>query len=108
MAIRQVERVMHQLKEDVEFYYIDVKKDRPVSQKVAEITGVQHESPQILILKEGEVFWHASHHAIREDKLKVLLGERFPGGSREPPAGTLAEYLTPGNHRRNLAPGRGQ
>src|SRR5690625_7152249 len=75
MAIRQVERVMHQIKEDVEFYYIDVKKDRPVSQEVAEITGIQHESPQILILKEGEVFWHASHHAISEDKLKGVFRE---------------------------------
>lgn len=86
MAIRQVERVMHQLKEDVEFYYIDVKKDRPVSQKVAEITGIQHESPQILILKEGEVFWHASHHAIREDKLKDVFRELVPGNSPEPTA----------------------
>lgn len=86
MAMRQVERVMGRLKEEVEFYYIDVKKDRPVSQKVAEITGVQHESPQILILNEGEVFWHASHHSIREDTLNDVFGELVPGSSPEPTA----------------------
>ena len=82
-AIREVNRVLDKLHEDVDFYYIDVKKDRPLSQKVAALTGVQHESPQILITHTGEVFWHTSHHAIKEKKLMEVFGELLNGNPAE-------------------------
>lgn len=82
-AIRQVNQVLEPLQEDVDFYYVDVKKDRPLSQKIAAKTGVQHESPQILIINDGEVFWHTSHHAIKEEKLVEVFGELLNGDPSE-------------------------
>lgn len=74
-AIKEVERILDPLQAEVDFHYIDVKKDRPLSQKVAAITGVQHESPQILIINDGEVFWHTSHGRIKEKKLLEVFEE---------------------------------
>jgi bacillithiol system protein YtxJ len=43
---------------------VNVIDDRAVSTEIARITSVRHESPQVLILKEGRVVWHASHHGV--------------------------------------------
>ena len=43
---------------------VDVLSARPASQHLAEITGIRHESPQVLVLKNGAVVWNASHRRI--------------------------------------------
>ena len=48
---------------------VEIQKARPVSDAIAERTGVRHESPQALLLRGGEVAWHASHWSIRADAL---------------------------------------
>lgn len=53
----------------LELALIEVQNARPVSNAVAERTGVRHESPQALLLRNGEVRWHASHFRIRKDAL---------------------------------------
>ena len=40
---------------------MDVRAERPLSQLIAARTGVRHESPQIIILRNGAVVWSASH-----------------------------------------------
>lgn len=40
---------------------IDVLAARPVSRLAAERTGVRHESPQALVLRDGKVVRHSSH-----------------------------------------------
>ncbi len=49
--------------------WIDVIGQRPLSLGVAERTGVIHESPQALVIRNGEVTWHASHGAITKASL---------------------------------------
>jgi len=49
--------------------WIDVIGQRPLSQLLAERTGVAHESPQALLLEEGRVRWHASHGSITAESL---------------------------------------
>lgn len=44
---------------------IEIQNARPVSNAVAERTGVRHESPQALVLRQGQVVWHRSHGALR-------------------------------------------
>lgn len=44
--------------------YLDLLNYRPVSGKIEELTGVQHESPQLIVVKDGEVKYHNSHNAI--------------------------------------------
>ena len=46
-----------------------VREDRPVSNEVADRFGIQHESPQIFLLEDGQVKWHTSHWKITKDAI---------------------------------------
>ena len=48
----------------VTFYYLDLIKYRPISGRVAEEFKVHHESPQVLIVKNGECVYDESHNGI--------------------------------------------
>ena len=41
-----------------------VQRARELSRRVAELTGIQHESPQTIILRNGQAVWSASHFDI--------------------------------------------
>ena len=43
---------------------IDVSSQQPLSREVARRTGIRHESPQAILLRDGQPVWHASHHRI--------------------------------------------
>lgn len=51
-------------------YFLDLLANREISNKVAERFEVRHESPQLLILKEGIVVEHVSHHSIEVDIIR--------------------------------------
>lgn len=51
-------------------YLIDVIESRAVSQYLAEKISVTHESPQVIILKNGKPIWHASHSQITQATLE--------------------------------------
>lgn len=59
---------------DVPTGWISVTDERPLSNEVAERTGVLHESPQAFVLRSGEVQWHASHGGITRAVLTEALG----------------------------------
>lgn len=52
--------------EAADMHFLDLHRYRQVSHAVAERTGVPHQSPQLLILKNGKVVAAASHGAILE------------------------------------------
>ncbi|HKI00554.1 MAG TPA: bacillithiol system redox-active protein YtxJ [Thermoanaerobaculia bacterium] len=53
-----------------EFAVIEIQYARPVSTALAERTGVRHQSPQAILLREARVAWHASHYDIDATALK--------------------------------------
>jgi len=53
--------------------WIDVVADRPLSLHAAERTGVTHQSPQALLIRDGSVVWDASHGSITEASLEQAL-----------------------------------
>lgn len=55
-------REMSQLAEAVSL--IDVNSADDVSREIETRTGVRHESPQVLILRNGDAVWSASHYNI--------------------------------------------
>ena len=59
--------------DEVGFALIEIQNARPVSDAVAQRTGVKHESPQVLLLDDGQVRWHTSHFQIRKDALDEAL-----------------------------------
>jgi bacillithiol system protein YtxJ len=48
----------------IKFYYLDLIAYRNISNKIAEDFQVHHESPQILMLKNGECVYDESHNGI--------------------------------------------
>ncbi|MWV45165.1 bacillithiol system redox-active protein YtxJ [Paenibacillus sp. HJL G12] len=59
--------------EAVEYGLIHVVEDRPVSLETADILGIQHESPQVILVKNQAPVWHTSHSHITADALKQHL-----------------------------------
>lgn len=45
-------------------YFLDLIAHRNVSNLIAQISGVQHESPQMIVFKEGKAIFNASHTSI--------------------------------------------
>lgn len=59
-------------REDVNFFYLDLLSYRDISTKIAHEFQVLHQSPQLLVIKDGEAIHHASHSAIDASVLKEL------------------------------------
>lgn len=54
---------------EVPVYTVVVQQARDVSEAVATKTGVRHESPQILMMREGQCIWSTSHRNITMEAL---------------------------------------
>jgi len=40
---------------------IEVQTARELSREVANVTGIEHETPQVIVLRDGKAVWNASH-----------------------------------------------
>jgi len=56
---------------DADINLIVVQQARDVSSAIAERTGVKHESPQAIVLKNGEVVYHASHYDVTAQEVEA-------------------------------------
>lgn len=57
----------------VDFHYLDLLKFRPISAAIADLFQVHHESPQVLLIKNGECIYDESHYGIMMDELISFL-----------------------------------
>ena len=55
--------------EDIDFYYLDLLTYRSISNQIAERFHVHHESPQVLVIKDGKCVYDESHLAISVDEI---------------------------------------
>ncbi|WP_207436172.1 bacillithiol system redox-active protein YtxJ [Sabulibacter ruber] len=53
-------------------YYLDLLNYRPVSNEIAQSFDVRHESPQLLLIKDGQCHYHGSHLGINLQEVKKL------------------------------------
>lgn len=67
-ANAEMERVEHPM------VVVDVSTQRSLSRLVADRTQVRHESPQVFVVKDGRVTWHASHGRITRRAVTAALG----------------------------------
>lgn len=58
---------------NVDLYYLDLLNYREVSNEVGYKFQVMHESPQLMVIKNGVVVAHASHGAINEIVLNTFV-----------------------------------
>ena len=56
------------------FYYLDLIRYRSVSNKIAEDFHVHHESPQLLLIKNGECTYEESHNGINMADIATQAG----------------------------------
>jgi len=61
---------------------VDVARDHDVKRAVADRTGVRHESPQVIVLRDGRLVWTASHNAITATAVQRAC--TADGGVRSP------------------------
>lgn len=57
--------------QEVETYFLDLIQYREVSNYIAGVFSVTHESPQALLIKDGSSIYDASHLNIRAEDLRA-------------------------------------
>ncbi|SDB43150.1 bacillithiol system protein YtxJ [Flavobacteriaceae bacterium MAR_2010_188] len=60
-------------KEEADLYYLDLLNKRDISAEISKMFDVRHESPQLIVVKNGEVVAHDSHGGINDIKLEELV-----------------------------------
>ncbi len=63
MALRQFEADWN-LEGKITPYFLDLLEYRPISNAIAERLGVVHQSPQVIVIKDGQAVYDASHEGI--------------------------------------------
>jgi bacillithiol system protein YtxJ len=74
-SLRSVESVLSDLPSQLTVHFIDVKTNRELSNLVAKLSGVRHESPQGLFIERGNVYWHDSHGGVRSEAILECISE---------------------------------
>ncbi|HEY0547709.1 MAG TPA: bacillithiol system redox-active protein YtxJ [Pyrinomonadaceae bacterium] len=68
-AYQQMEQMQHEVS------LVVVQRSRELSREVEERTGIRHESPQAIILRNGKAAWHASHWKITAEAVERAVRE---------------------------------
>jgi bacillithiol system protein YtxJ len=75
MALNRLER--ETAPDNADFYFLDLIQYRSVSNAVADVFDVYHESPQVLIIKNGECTYDESHQGIQMSEIIEELATTY-------------------------------
>lgn len=73
MAKRRFEMDWEVIPEDTSLYFLDLINYRQISADIATRFQVHHESPQILLIKDGSCVLDASHGDISADEVAEVI-----------------------------------
>lgn len=73
MAKKKFEMGADVLPPDVALYYLDLLNYREISNTIAEMFQVHHQSPQILVIKNGNCIFESSHGEISAEEAAEQL-----------------------------------
>lgn len=73
MVIKQFESQYDLEENQMKVYYLDLLSFRPISQEIAARFQVWHESPQLVLVKNGVTVAHASHSQINAIPLEQFV-----------------------------------
>ena len=71
-ALREMERFAGR-HPTIPVYLLDVITDRQLADRVASVTGVRHESPQVIVVEAGTAGWNASHFRVSCKRVEAAL-----------------------------------
>lgn len=57
----------------IDFYYLDLIKYRSLSNKIALDFQVTHQSPQVLVIENGQCVYHESHSGIDFGEIESVV-----------------------------------
>ncbi len=61
------------LGDKVKPYFLDLLEFRPISNEIAAVFNVTHQSPQLIVIKNGKAVYDASHDSITIEDLKNYI-----------------------------------
>ncbi len=73
MALNRLEKT--ELDKEATFYYLDLLKHRNISDKIAHDYQVHHESPQVMLIINGECVYEETHNGINAAEIKEQIAE---------------------------------
>ena len=73
MAKKRFELDWDAIPEGTNLYFLDLISHRAVSAQIAELFQVHHESPQILLIKDGSCVLDASHSDISAEEVAEVI-----------------------------------
>lgn len=73
MAKRGFEADWDSIPADTSLYFLDLISHRDISAAIAEIFQVHHESPQTLLIKDGECILDSSHSDISAEEIAETI-----------------------------------
>lgn len=73
MAKRRFELDWDSLPEELPLYFLDLIQYREISNQIAQQFNVYHESPQLLLIKDGECILDQSHGGISIDEALTMI-----------------------------------
>ena len=76
MALDRLERAWDETElTDLKPYFLDLINHREISNAIADVFGVDHESPQILIISDGKSIYDNSHMGIAYHEIKRVYDD---------------------------------
>lgn len=76
MALNRMENKW-QDKDNVPCYFLDLLSHRDISAKLADTYHVEHQSPQVLLIRNGTCFYHNSHNGISVQELNEVIATQI-------------------------------
>ena len=73
MAKRRFEMDWDLLPKEINLYFLDLISYRSISAEIAELFRVHHESPQLLLIKNGECVLDISHGDISVEEVAEVM-----------------------------------
>lgn len=74
MVKKRFEFDRDKLPENLPLYFLDLIKYRELSNKIASDFQVYHESPQLLLIKDGECILDLSHGEVSVEEALLVMG----------------------------------
>ena len=75
MVLKSFEREFNLNENEIDLYFLDLLNYRSLSQDISLKFNVPHQSPQVLVIKNGQVIYHDSHGAINSKDLEIVINK---------------------------------
>ncbi|MGH2666486.1 bacillithiol system redox-active protein YtxJ [Flavobacterium sp.] len=69
MALKQFENEYNIAADKMKLYFLDLLEYRSISNEITERFGVVHQSPQLIVIKDGKAVYNASHSDIQAEDI---------------------------------------